>query len=86
MTVPGPQEGTYPFNPKQFRVKYPLNLDGEDHRPGMGPVKGRPAHEPTSTSFFIEKIRPAELVCDVLDSVEESQVSIHPSSHDLAIQ
>ncbi|KAG8415049.1 hypothetical protein J3458_008931 [Metarhizium acridum] len=85
-TVPGPQEGTYSFNPKQFRVKYPLNLDDEDLRPGMGPVEGRPAHEPTSMSFFIEEIRFAELSRDVLDSIQESQVSIHPSSHDLAIQ
>lgn len=51
----------------------------------MGPVKGRPADEPASMSFFIEKIRPAELVRDVLDSVEKSEVSIQPSSHDLAI-
>ena len=37
-------------------------------------------------SFFIEKVRFTEVCREVLDCIQESQISIHPSSHALATQ
>lgn len=61
-------------------------MDDEDLRPGFGVVDSRLRHEPTSMSFFIEKVRFTEVCREVLDCIQESQMSIHPSSHALATQ
>lgn len=48
------------YHPAQMKVDYPLNLDDEDITAG-GDLCGAPLSVPTSMSYFVHRIRLAEL-------------------------
>ncbi|KAF7546028.1 hypothetical protein G7Z17_g8716 [Cylindrodendrum hubeiense] len=57
---PGPHEGTYSINPQHMAVKKPLNIEDENIVEGVNLV-GLPIEEPTCMSYFLQRIRLAEL-------------------------
>ncbi|KPM45793.1 hypothetical protein AK830_g860 [Neonectria ditissima] len=57
---PGPHEGTYYINPNQMAVRKPLNIDDENLTEG-GDFVGLPIEEPTCMSYFLQRMRLAEL-------------------------
>ncbi|KAE8420043.1 hypothetical protein BDV36DRAFT_281823 [Aspergillus pseudocaelatus] len=69
-SVPGSQEGIYSINPKLIAVKYPLNIDDTDIRSGEPSPNSLPEDQPTSMSFFIQRIKLAELCRDMIDSMQ----------------
>ncbi|KAB8275142.1 hypothetical protein BDV30DRAFT_225208 [Aspergillus minisclerotigenes] len=69
-SVPGSQEGIYSINPKLMAVKYPLNIDDADIRADGPSPNSLPEDQPTSMSFFIQRIKLAELCRDMVDSMQ----------------
>ncbi|KAE8135966.1 hypothetical protein BDV38DRAFT_272442 [Aspergillus pseudotamarii] len=69
-SVPGSQEGLYSINPKLMAVKYPLNIDDTDIRAGEPSPTSLPEDQPTSMSFFIQRIKLAELCRNMIDSMQ----------------
>lgn len=64
--MPGPQEGIYTIQPRHMRVNKPRNIhDGDLER--EGPSFERPLSEPTPMSYFIQRIKLAEICRDVTD-------------------
>lgn len=63
----GPQEGTYLIQPRHVRVNRPRNIDDDDlaHE---SPVVDRPLSEPTMMSYYIQRIRLADICRSVADS------------------
>ncbi|KAL6399945.1 hypothetical protein AUP68_17355 [Ilyonectria robusta] len=57
---PGPQEGTYLINPEHMAVRKPLNISDEDMAEGQELV-AKPIDQPTSMSFFLQRIRVTEI-------------------------
>ncbi|KAH6990382.1 hypothetical protein BKA56DRAFT_572200 [Ilyonectria sp. MPI-CAGE-AT-0026] len=57
---PGLHEGTYSINPQQMAVRKPLNIEDENLVDGVEPV-GMPIEVPTCMSYFLQRIRLAEL-------------------------
>ncbi|KAI0130229.1 hypothetical protein BJ170DRAFT_307161 [Xylariales sp. AK1849] len=62
------QEGTYMFQPKHMNVNYPGNVDDE-YISAQGEQYDFPASIPTSMSFFIYRLRLAELCREVVDTI-----------------
>ncbi|KND92120.1 hypothetical protein TOPH_02908 [Tolypocladium ophioglossoides CBS 100239] len=85
-SIPGPQEGIYSFSPKQMRVKYPANLDDEDILPRIPPAEARPEDQPTSMSFFIQRIKFAELCREVIECLQSSDRSTDTPNYELVVQ
>ncbi|KAK0636626.1 hypothetical protein B0T17DRAFT_613333 [Bombardia bombarda] len=54
----GPTEGIYQCNPRHMMVKKPLNIDDDNLHDGS---TGLPQSQPTETSYFLQRIRLAEL-------------------------
>ncbi|KAK6837095.1 hypothetical protein RU639_001456 [Aspergillus parasiticus] len=69
-SVPGSQEGVYSIHPKLMAVKYPLNIDDADILADGPSPKSLPEDQPTSMSFFIQRIKLAELCRDMVDSMQ----------------
>lgn len=63
----GSHEGVYTVNPRHMAVKKPINANDEDLFDGMENVV-RPLSQPTSMSYFIQRIRLAELSREVADN------------------
>lgn len=63
---PGPGEGTYVINPIHMDVRKPLNANDEDLVEGEELV-GRPLSHPTNMSYFLQRIRLAEVVREFVD-------------------
>ncbi|KAH7160596.1 hypothetical protein EDB81DRAFT_319869 [Dactylonectria macrodidyma] len=57
---PGPHEGTYNVHPNHIAVRKPLNIEDEDLVEGINPV-GLSMEEPTCMSYFLQRLRLAEL-------------------------
>ncbi|KAH7149751.1 hypothetical protein B0J13DRAFT_605530 [Dactylonectria estremocensis] len=57
---PGPHEGTYSVHPQHMAVAKPLNIEDEDLVEGVNPV-GLSMEEPTCMSYFLQRLRLAEL-------------------------
>ena len=62
----GPQEGTYIVNPHHMVVHKPRNANDEDLVDGMGDVS-LALTQPTSMSYFLQRIRLAELCREFTD-------------------
>ena len=67
----GPQENCYFINPKHIQVKLPRNCSDEDisTKPSNYAV---PLSTPTSMSYFIYRIRLAEICREIIDSLPTS--------------
>jgi hypothetical protein len=63
---PGPHEGTYTLHPRHMAVNMPLNIDDEDLVTGRKPV-GLPLEQPTCMSYFLQRVRLAELSRTFMD-------------------
>ncbi|KAI8724310.1 hypothetical protein NCS52_00288800 [Fusarium sp. LHS14.1] len=75
-SVPGPQEGIYSFHTKHMCVRYPANLDDEDIRPDGLYSEGLPADQLTQMSYFLQRLKFAELCRDVMDGLPSGEASL----------
>ncbi|KAF4335547.1 zinc finger transcription factor YRR1 [Fusarium beomiforme] len=83
---PGPHEGTYLINPKQMNIRKPLNADDEDLVEGQELV-GKPMNCSTNMSYFLQRVRLAEVVRTFTDRVpltSPSNPDVH--SYDLVME
>jgi hypothetical protein len=64
----GPQEGTYFIQPGHMNVRYPRNINDDDLA-SVDHNFERPFSEPTSMSYFLQRIRLADLCRNVVDSM-----------------
>ncbi|RKK69950.1 hypothetical protein BFJ69_g12286 [Fusarium oxysporum] len=83
---PGPHEGTYLINPRQMNVRKPLNADDEDLVEGQELV-GKPINCSTNMSYFLQRVRLAEVVRNFTDRVpltNSSNPDVH--SYDLVLE
>lgn len=71
---PGPGEGTYVINPLHMDVRKPLNANDEDLVEGEELV-GRPISHPTNMSYFLQRIRLAEVVREFVGKTPLSTAS-----------
>ncbi|KFY43014.1 hypothetical protein V494_02133 [Pseudogymnoascus sp. VKM F-4513 (FW-928)] len=62
----GPQEGAYTVNPLHMAVNKPCNINDEDLVDGMENIEV-PLSQPTSMSYFLQRIRLAELSREFTD-------------------
>ncbi|KFX96687.1 hypothetical protein O988_05207 [Pseudogymnoascus sp. VKM F-3808] len=62
----GPQEGSYTVNPQHMAVNKPRNINDEDLIDGMENIE-LPLSQPTSMSYFLQRIRLAELSREFTD-------------------
>ncbi|KIW69703.1 hypothetical protein PV04_05565 [Phialophora macrospora] len=62
----GPQEGTYFVQPRHMHVNLPCNIDDDDLVHGNPPV-GKPLSEPTIMSYYIQRIKLANICREVID-------------------
>lgn len=67
----GPQEGSYTVNPRHMAVNKPRNINDEDLFDGMDNIE-LPLSQPTSMSYFLERIRLAELSREFTDQATRS--------------
>ncbi|KAL6359595.1 hypothetical protein LRP88_07016 [Fusarium phalaenopsidis] len=81
---PGPHEGTYLINPKHMAVRKPRNLNDEDLVDGDEP--GKPLTESTSMSYFLQRIRLAELTRKFTDRMPLSSAAPETMTYDLVLE
>ena len=67
----GPQEGTYFVQPQHMVVNLIQNIDDEDLA-STDHIKDRPLSEPTTMSYYIQRIRLAELCREAVDLIPMS--------------
>ena len=77
----GPNEGIYQIHPRHMTVNRPLNINDSDI--GLNGIAAeRPANEPTDMSYFLERLRLAEISRSIVDHSLMSATSLgRPSSH-----
>ncbi|KAI5457258.1 hypothetical protein BGZ63DRAFT_427979 [Mariannaea sp. PMI_226] len=63
---PGPHEGTYFIHPSHMAVRKPLNVDDETLMTERRPL-GLPLEQATCMSYFLQRVRLAELSRDFMD-------------------
>jgi hypothetical protein len=66
--IGGPQGSIYTINPRHMVVNKPRNINDEDLVDGM-PTTEQPLCQPTSMSYFLQRIRMAELCRDFIDRI-----------------
>ncbi|OJJ71099.1 hypothetical protein ASPBRDRAFT_128021 [Aspergillus brasiliensis CBS 101740] len=72
-SAPGPQQGIYMISPHHMTVNHPANIEDEDlteegiHRPP------KPDHHPTSMSFFLCRLKFAQLCRESMDATQHAQ-------------
>ncbi|KAL2415430.1 putative transcription factor lepB [Exophiala dermatitidis] len=62
----GPQEGTYLVHPRQMIVNLPRNVDDE-HLAYDGPPIDMPLSEPTAMSYYLQRIKLADICRSIVD-------------------
>ena len=77
----GPQEGLYAINPNHMAVRIPRNIDDEDLVDGMASMEF-PLTQPTSMSYFLQRIRLAHICREFTDQVpfsgsDPEEISYH---------
>ncbi|KAK5193792.1 hypothetical protein LTR99_005979 [Exophiala xenobiotica] len=70
----GPQEGTYFVQPNHFRVNLPRNIDDKALIYGR-PLAEEPLSKPTTMSYYIQRIKLADICRSVVDVMPLSGVS-----------
>ena len=68
----GPQSGTYLVNPKHMNVQFPCNVDDAALTPSQ--CNDSPLSVPTEMSYFIFRIKGAQLFREVVDAASESNL------------
>ncbi|KAJ6153732.1 hypothetical protein N7470_006691 [Penicillium chermesinum] len=76
--VAGPQEGTYTINPQHMATELPGNIDDKNLSTDVPPVS-RELHQPTSMSFFLQRIEVAKLSRESVDLLQNIGSSISSS-------
>ncbi|OAP58957.1 hypothetical protein AYL99_06254 [Fonsecaea erecta] len=71
----GPQEGTYLIQPRHMRVNMPRNVDDEDLYQENPPVD-KPLSEPTIMSYYIQRIKLADICRSVVDVMPLSSLDL----------
>ncbi|KAH0835327.1 putative Zn(II)2Cys6 transcription factor [Fonsecaea pedrosoi] len=71
----GPQEGTYFVQPRHIRVNKPMNVNDEDLREGTVPID-KPLSEPTIMSYYIQRIKLADICRSVVDLMPLSSLEL----------
>lgn len=82
---PGPQEGTYLINPEHMAVRKPLNISDEDMAEGQELV-AKPMDQPTSMSFFLQRIRVTEIFRVFSDRVPLEKSNTSAIRYDMVLQ
>ncbi|KAM5382809.1 hypothetical protein ACJZ2D_002200 [Fusarium nematophilum] len=82
---PGPHEGTYLINPNHMCIRKPLNANDEDLVDGEEMV-GRPLTESSSMSYFLQRIRLAELTRQFTDRTPLSSSSLETIEYDHVLE
>lgn len=62
----GPSEGIYTVHPGHMVVEKPLNVDDKDLIEGQS-LEGMPSSEPTTMSYFLQRVRLAEICRNAAD-------------------
>ncbi|KAM0420720.1 hypothetical protein ACHAPT_011502 [Fusarium lateritium] len=81
---PGPHEGTYLISPEHMAVRKPRNLNDEDLIDGNEPEK--PLTESTSMSYFLQRIRLAELTRKFTDRMPLCSSVSETMTYDLVLE
>lgn len=81
----GPQEGTYVINPNHMAVNKPRNINDEDLVDGMINVE-LPLVQPTSMSYFIQRIQLAHMCREFTDQVPFSDLDPEGMTYDRALE
>ncbi|KAF1993363.1 hypothetical protein P154DRAFT_381426, partial [Amniculicola lignicola CBS 123094] len=76
----GPCEGVYQAHPRHMTVNLPLNINDIDIGPG-GMSAESPATEPTDMSYFLERLRLAEVSRSIVDHSLMSATSLGRPSY-----
>lgn len=83
--ISGPQEGMYSIHPNHINVRLPKDCNDDDYvvmndqsEPGSDP-------QPTSTTFFIEKIRLAHICREIVDTVPLDAAKLQEMPYDKII-
>ncbi|KIY02593.1 uncharacterized protein Z520_01058 [Fonsecaea multimorphosa CBS 102226] len=71
----GPQEGTYLIQPRHMRVNMPRNVDDEDLHQDSPPID-KPLSEPTIMSYYIQRIKLADICRSVVDVMPLSSLEL----------
>ncbi|KIW89032.1 uncharacterized protein Z519_10517 [Cladophialophora bantiana CBS 173.52] len=71
----GPQEGTYFVQPRHMRVNRPRNVDDDDLHQDTPPID-KPLSEPTSMSYYIQRIKLADICRSVVDVMPLSSLEL----------
>ncbi|KAF5011483.1 hypothetical protein FDECE_2402 [Fusarium decemcellulare] len=82
---PGPHEGTYLLQLGHIATKKPLNVNDEDLVDGEEMV-GRPLTESTSMSYFLQRIRLAEVTRKFTDQIPLSSSNPETITYDLVLK
>jgi hypothetical protein len=72
----GPQEGTYFVQPRHFRVNLPRNVDDKDFEHEASP-KPKPLTEPTTMSYYIQRIKLADICRSVVDTMPITNIELN---------
>ncbi|KAK8130924.1 hypothetical protein PG984_007362 [Apiospora sp. TS-2023a] len=80
----GPLEGTYVYHPAQMKVEYPLNLDDEDITTD-GDLCDAPLSVPTSMSYFLHRIRLAQLCREAVDTLPPIALESQATKYDAVL-
>lgn len=65
--LPGPQEGTYLVQPRHMAVNLPQDTDDQHLEQGLP----HPPSQPSTMSYFLQRVRLAELCRNIADSTTE---------------
>lgn len=73
-------EGTYQVNPRQMIVDQPLNVEDDDITEGSK-VVGRPLEQSTTMSYYIQRMRLAEITRNMIDRSPLASMALGPPSY-----
>lgn len=77
---PGPHEGSYTVNPKHMKVNKPCNTNDDDLKDRVRTVN-RPLSQPTSMSYFLQRVKLAELCRGFTDSASSVDAGLNGAVH-----
>ncbi|KAF7595223.1 hypothetical protein BBP40_006968 [Aspergillus hancockii] len=80
----GPQEGTYLIHPKHMRVNHPRNINDVDLE-HPDPEYNLPLSEPTTMSYYMLRIRLAEITRSIVDVLPSSPPDWGTVDYDIVI-
>ncbi|GKZ37792.1 hypothetical protein AbraIFM66950_009551 [Aspergillus brasiliensis] len=74
-SAPGPQQGIYMISPHHMTVNYPVNIEDEDLTEEGIHRHPKPDRHPTSMSFFLCRLKFAQLCRESMDAIQHAQTT-----------